>query len=173
MRPIFLKVMSVDRLAGLHAEIGLFLSIHMHPPPVQLFEMHVREDIFIGAAAKPEIRDVIRADDRIRLHVRSDGNDKGAILDLEWKFYAEFFSDHPDFYKVKNPVFSFVRLEEASNQFLIAVTTLSSGLVDLDPGLLRKQSCGYKHFFFFLFLAPTLKQHLNSFLPDCEGFFHM
>jgi hypothetical protein len=27
---------------------------------------------------------------------------------------------HPDFYKVKNPVFSFVRSPAASNQFLIA-----------------------------------------------------
>ena len=97
--------MFIDRLAGLYAEIGFFLRIHMHPPPIQLFEMYVREDIFIGAAAKPEIRDVIRADDRFGLHVRSDGNDKGSILDLEWKFYAEFFSDHSDFYKFKNPVF--------------------------------------------------------------------
>ena len=90
--------MSVDRFAGLGAEIGLFLAIDVHPSPLQPFEMDVREDIFVGAAAKPEIRDVIGADDRIRLHVRLDGNDKGAILDLEWKFYAEFFSDHPDFY---------------------------------------------------------------------------
>jgi hypothetical protein len=70
----------------------------MHPSAMPPFQVHVRENILIGSAAKPEIRDVIGVVGRIRLYVRSDGNDKGAVLDLERKFYAEFFSDHPDFY---------------------------------------------------------------------------
>jgi hypothetical protein len=163
--------MSVDRFAGLQAEIGFFLTIHMHPSAMQPFQVHVREYIFIGSAAKPEIRDVIRADDRIRFHVRSDGNDQSAALDLEREFYAEFFNNHPDFYKVKNPASSFVRSPEASNRFLIAA--LSSGLVDLDAGFARKHSCGCEHFFFVLLLPPAVKQHLDGFLPGCEGFFHM
>jgi hypothetical protein len=90
--------MNIDRLAGLQAQISLLLAIHMYPSAMQPFEMHVREDILFGTAAKPEIRDVIRVVGRIVLYVRSDGNDKGAVLDLERKFYAEFFSGHPDFY---------------------------------------------------------------------------
>jgi hypothetical protein len=112
--------MNLDRLAGLHAEIGLFFAVYMYPSAMQPLEMHIRKDMFIGAAAKPEISDMIRVTYRIGFHVRSDGNDKGAILDLEREVYAEFFSDHPDFYKVKNPMLSFVRMPEASNQFLMA-----------------------------------------------------
>jgi hypothetical protein len=86
--------MILDRLAGLQTEIGFFLAVHMHPSAMQPFQVHVRKDIFLGTAAQPEISDMIRVVDRIRLYVCSDGNDKGAVLDLERKVYAELFSDH-------------------------------------------------------------------------------
>jgi hypothetical protein len=61
---------------------------------MQSLEVDIRQDIFIGTAAKPEIADVVRGVDLIRLYVCSDGDDKGTVLNLERKFYAEFFSDH-------------------------------------------------------------------------------
>jgi hypothetical protein len=61
---------------------------------IQSLDVDIRQDIFIGTAAKPEIADMIRGVDLIRLDVCSNGDDKGTILNLERKFYAEFFSDH-------------------------------------------------------------------------------
>jgi hypothetical protein len=61
---------------------------------MQSLEVDIRQDVFIGTAAKPEITDMIRGVDLVRLYVCSDGDDKGTVLNLERKFYAEFFSDH-------------------------------------------------------------------------------
>jgi len=84
---------------------------------MQSLEVDIRQDIFIGTAAKPEIADMIRRVDLIRLYVCSDGDDKGAVLNLERKFYAEFFSDHfmtgggltRDFHKVRYTIASIDR----------------------------------------------------------------
>ena len=86
--------MGVDRFADLYAEIGLLLAVHMYPTAVELLEVDIGEDIFIGGTAKPEIADEPGEVGMIRLDVSSYGDEQGAVLDLKRKFYAEFFSDH-------------------------------------------------------------------------------